>query len=97
MTGRLFIGSGATGSASKALCQVRVTPANVWISQEIPSGTATQTNSGAGDSLLALTFGYAVPAAGTYTVSVVCTRRDLVGTPTLGLDRYDINGLLAGS
>lgn len=97
VTGRLFIGTGTTGSAAKALCRVRVAPANVSISQEIPSGTATQENSVAGDALMSLTFGYAVPAAGTYTLNVICTRYQLTGTPTLGLDRYDINGVLAGS
>ena len=95
VTGRLFIGVGNMGDAAKALCRVRIAPANVSISQEIPSGTATDTNSVAGDALMTLAFGYAVPAAGTYTLNVVCTRYQLTGAPTLGLDRYDINGVLA--
>lgn len=50
----------------------------------------------AGDTLMTLASGYAVPAAGTYTLNVVCTPYQLTGTPSLGLDRYDINGVLAG-
>lgn len=97
VTGRLLIGTGTGGDSAMAFCQVRIAPTNVNISQRMPSATATAGNAEAGDSLMSLTYGYAVPAAGTYTLSVRCTREQLTGTPTLGLDRWDLNGVLAGS
>jgi hypothetical protein len=97
VNGRLFIGTGGPNDAAMAFCQARIAPPGVNISQRMPSAKATAGNGELGDSPMSITYGYAVPAAGTYTLSVRCTREQITGTPTLGLDRWDLSGVLAGS
>lgn len=94
VTGRVFVGSGSAGDAVLAFCRVWVAPAAVAISQIMPTSAAYV---GGADGLMSLGFAYAVPAAGTYTLSVRCSRTPITGTPTIGLDRWDLNGVLAGS
>ena len=79
-----------------AFCQARVAPANVAISQLTPT-SLVEPGLTPIDGLLSLAFSYTVPAAGNYTLSVRCSRDQLGSTATIGLDRYDLSGVLAGS
>lgn len=97
VTGRVFAPSGAAGDSALAYCRVWMAPANVAISQLIPTSTVTSDGGNSIDGLMSLAFAYAVPAAGTYTLTVRCSRDQLGTTTTIGLDRYDLNGVLAGS
>jgi len=97
VTGRVFPGSGPVGDRALAYCRVWMAPANVAISQITPTSMVEMDVSPV-DALLALSYAYAVPAAGTYTLSVRCSRDRPTGSAaTIGLDRYDLNGVLAGS
>ncbi len=98
VTGFVFPGGGQPGKSAWAQCQVRVAPANVAISQITPTSPVTN-DVEAVNGLMSLAFAYAVPSAGTYTLSVRCTKTlvDPTANVSMGLDRYDLNGVLAGS
>jgi hypothetical protein len=97
VTGRVFPSSGPVGDRALAYCRVWMAPANVAISQITPTSMVEMDVSPV-DALLALSYAYAVPAAGTYTLSVRCSPDRPTGSAaTIGLDRYDLNGVLAGS
>jgi hypothetical protein len=97
VTGRVFPSSGPVGDRALAYCRVWMAPVNVAISQITPTSMVEMDFSPV-DALLALSYAYAVPAAGTYTLSVRCSRDRPTGSAaTIGLDRYDLNGVLAGS
>ena len=98
VTGFVFPGGGQPGKSAWAQCQVRVAPANVAISQITPTSPVTN-DVVAIHGLMSLAFAYAVPSAGTYTLSVRCTKTlvDPTANVSMGLDRYDLNGVLAGS
>jgi hypothetical protein len=97
VTGRVFPGSGILGDRALAYCRVWMAPANVAISQITPTSMVEMDVSPV-DALLALSYAYAVPSAGTYTLSVRCSPDRPTGSAaTIGLDRYDLNGVLAGS
>lgn len=98
VTGFVFPGGGPPGKSAWAQCQVRVAPANVAISQITPTSPVTN-DVEAVNGLMSLAFAYAVPSAGTYTLTVRCTKTlvDPTANVSMGLDRYDLNGVLAGS
>ena len=98
VTGFVFPGGGPPGKSAWAQCQVRVAPANVAISQITPTSPVTN-DVVAIHGLMSLAFAYAVPSAGTYTLTVRCTKTlvDPTANVSMGLDRYDLNGVLAGS
>ena len=97
VTGRVFPGSGPVGDRALAYCRVEMAPANVAISQITPTSMVEMDVSRV-DALLALSYAYAVPAAGTYTLSVRCSPDRPTGSAaTIGLDRYDLNGVLAAN
>ena len=98
VTGFVFPSGGAAGHSAWAECRVWVAPANVAISQITPTSTVTNDVVPV-NGLMSLAFAYAVPAAGTYTLSVRCTKTlvDAGSAVNMGLDRYDLSGVLAGS
>jgi hypothetical protein len=96
VTGRVFPGSGILGDRALAYCRAWMAPGNVAISQITPTSMVEMAVSPV-DGLLALNYAYAVPAAGTYTLSVRCEDERNGGLATIGLDRYDLNGVLADS
>ena len=97
VTGRVFPSSGPPGDRALAYCRVWMAPANVAISQITPTSMVEMDVSPV-DALLARSYAYAVPSAGTYTLSVRCSPDRPTGSAaTIGLDRYDLNGVLAGS
>ena len=96
VTGRVFPGSGPLGDRALAYCRAWMAPGNVAISQITPTSMVEMAVSPV-DGLLALNYAYAVPAAGTYTLSVRCEDERNGGLATIGLDRYDLNGVLADS
>jgi hypothetical protein len=98
VTGFVFPSGGSPGHSAWAECRVWVAPANVAISQITPTSTVTN-DLVAVNGLMSLAFAYAVPAAGTYTLSVRCTKTlvDAASAINMGLDRYDLSGVLAGS
>jgi hypothetical protein len=98
VTGFVFPSGGLPGHSAWAECRVWVAPANVAISQITPTSTVTNDVVPV-NGLMSLAFAYAVPAAGTYTLSVRCTKTsaDADSALNMGLDRYDLNGVLAGS
>jgi hypothetical protein len=96
VTGRVFPGSGQLHDRALAYCRAWMAPANVAISQITPTSMVEMDVSPV-DGLLALNYAYAVPAAGTYTLSVRCEDERTAGSATIGLDRYDLNGVLAAS
>jgi len=94
--GRVFPGSGLLHDRALAYCRAWMAPGNVAISQITPTSMVEMDVSPV-DGLLALNYAYAVPAAGTYTLSVRCEDERTAGSATIGLDRYDLNGVLADS
>jgi hypothetical protein len=98
VTGFVFPSGGLPGHSAWAECRVWVAPANVAISQITPTSTVTN-DLVAVNGLMSLAFAYAVPAAGTYALSVRCTKTlvDAASAISMELDRYDLNGVLAGS
>ena len=98
VTGSVFPSGGSPGHSAWAGCRVWVAPANVAISQITPTSTVTNDVVPV-NGLMSLAFAYAVPAAGTYTLSVRCTKTlaDAGSALNMGLDRYDMSGVLAGS
>jgi hypothetical protein len=72
-------------------------PANVAVSQRTPT-SMVEMGVVPIDGFLTLSYAYTVPAAGTYTLSIRCSPEQPAGSNvTIGLDRYDLNGVLAGS
>jgi hypothetical protein len=98
VTGFVFPSGGSPGHSAWAECRVWVAPANVAISQITPTSTVTNDVVPV-NGLMSLAFAYAVPAAGTYTLSVRCTKTlaDAGSALSMGLNRYDMSGVLAGS
>ena len=96
VTGSVFPSSGLVGERAFAYCRAWMAPANVAVSQRTPTSMVEMEVSPV-DGLLALNYAYAVPAAGTYTLSVRCEDERTAGSATIGLDRYDLNGVLAAS
>ena len=96
VTGSLFPSSGPGGDRALAYCRVWMAPANVAISQITPT-SMVEVDVSPYDGLLALSYAYAVPAAGTYTLSVRCSPDGWTGSAAIGLDRYDLNGVLAAN
>ena len=98
-TGRIEIGGGA--EEAQATCSAFVNPptgGSTMVSQIIPSSPAKYfggiTYQG---GVISLAFGFDVATAGSYSLSVSCTKQNLTGTPTLEFDRYDMTGVLTGS
>ncbi|MEI6793501.1 MAG: hypothetical protein WCK97_09770, partial [Actinomycetes bacterium] len=98
-TGRIEIGGGA--EEAQATCSAFVSPpagGSTMVSQIIPSSPAKYfggiTYQG---GVISLAFGFDVATAGSYSLSVSCTKQNLTGTPTLEFDRYDMTGVLTGS
>ena len=101
-TGRIELGGGASsGNDAQATCSAFVNPptgGSTQVSQIIPSSPAKYfggiTYQG---GVISLAFGFDVATAGSYSLSVSCTKQNLTGTPTLEFDRYDMTGVLTGS
>ena len=96
VTGRVFPASGQAGDQSMAYCRVWMGPGNVPISQITPT-SPVKVDVVSMEGLMAVSYAYDVPAAGSYTLSVRCSSVGLVGPGSIGLDRYDLNGVLAGN
>ena len=98
-TGRVFISSGSTNDSAIAMCAAWAEPPGgtlARVSQVIPSSPATLV-SGSADGAITLTFAVDATTAGTYELSVICSKQSVVGTPGLGFDRYDMTGVLTAT
>jgi hypothetical protein len=101
-TGRIELGGGASiGNDAQATCSAFVNPptgGSTQVSQIIPSSPAKYfggiTYQG---GVISLAFGFDVATAGSYSLSVSCSKQNLTGTPTLEFDRYDMTGVLTGT
>jgi hypothetical protein len=81
--------------AAQGECRVVLTQG----ATELASGQAGYEDftADAEDHQLALTAGFTIPAAGSYTVRVRCAKTLVTLTPAVRLDRYDLTGILTGS
>ena len=101
-TGRIELANGASiGNDAQATCSAFVNPptgGSTQVSQIIPSSPAKYfggiTYQG---GVISLAFGFDVATAGSYSLSVSCSKQNLTGTPTLEFDRYDMTGVLTGT
>lgn len=97
-TGRVFLSTAVAGDAAMAYCTAWARPAGGVLARtgqrDIPTSQAV---SGGSDGLVALTFAVDVAAPGTYEIAIRCTKQDVVGSPGLGFDRYDMTGVLTAA
>ncbi len=100
-SGRFGFPNGApTGEVAAASCVFDVFPPGAPqtnVSRFASSGQATRAAGGFVDGSMPITFGYEVPAAGSYRFVLYCTKANISGTPTLNLMNYDMTGVLTGS
>ncbi|MFM9044643.1 MAG: hypothetical protein ACKOL0_02370 [Solirubrobacterales bacterium] len=97
-TGRFRIASSpipSVGDAAQAACSASTLPGPTQASSVQVSSQATYRASfQSSDAQISLTFGYDVPAAGEYTFLIQCVNSQLVGTPGLDFNNYDMTGVL---
>ena len=101
-TGRIELGGGASlGNDAQATCSAFVNPptgGSTQVSQIIPSSPAKFVSGITYQGgVISLAFGFDVATAGSYSLSVSCSKQNLTGTPTLEFDRYDMTGVLTGT